>query len=302
MTAAFGTLPLFVFAQEKSGTRLILLGTKGGPRVADRGRSNPSTLLLIDGVPYLVDCGYGVSRQLIAAGVPLNTLRYVFITHHHSDHNLEYGPLLYNAWVTGPSIRIDAYGPPGLEEMTRAFFEYMKLDIATRIEDEGRSDPRPMITAHDLPGPGAVLRNDSVKVTCAKVRHPLVKYAFAFRFDTRDSSIVISGDTTYSPELAALAKGADILVHEVMYPPALEGLVKRAANNDRFRKHLLASHSTPEDVGRVAAEAGVKTVVLTHFVPGDDESITDDQWSGGVRKHFNGRVMVGKDLMEVPLR
>ncbi|HTK37067.1 MAG TPA: MBL fold metallo-hydrolase [Pyrinomonadaceae bacterium] len=286
------------FGQTKAGTRLILLGTKGGPRVG-KGRRNPSTLLLINDIPYLVDCGYGTSLQLIAAGVALNKLRYIFITHHHSDHNLEYGPLIYNAWATGLPIRIDSYGPPGLKHMTQTFFEYMKLDIDVRIVDEGRPDPRKLIFAHDFINSGIVMQNDNVKVTAAKVRHPLVKQAFAFRFDTKDRSIVISGDTAYSPELIGLAKGADVLVHEVMYLPALEELIKRVPNAARFRQHLLASHSTPEDVGKVASQAGVKIVVLNHFVPGDDPSITDEQWTEGVRKYFKGQVIVGKDLMEI---
>src|SRR5580704_6981111 len=78
--------------EEQKGTRLILLGTKGGPRVV-AGRSNPSTLILINGVPYLVDCGAGTSQQLMAAGVALNRLRYLFFTHLHADHMLEYGPI-----------------------------------------------------------------------------------------------------------------------------------------------------------------------------------------------------------------
>jgi ribonuclease BN (tRNA processing enzyme) len=84
-----------------------------------------------------------------------------------------------------------------------------------------------------------------------------------------------------------------------MYPPGLEALLKRVPNAARFRAHLLASHTTPEDVGRVAAKAEIKTLVLTHFVPGDDPSITDDQWTEGVRKYFKGRIVVGKDLMEI---
>src|SRR5258707_10849251 len=75
---------------QPSGTRIILLGTKGGPSLATRtGRSNASTLLLINDTAYVVDCGYGVSRQLISAGVTLDRLRYIFITHYHSDHDLE---------------------------------------------------------------------------------------------------------------------------------------------------------------------------------------------------------------------
>lgn len=287
------------FSQEGKGTRLILLGTKGGPRVGNSGRRNPSTLLLINGVPYVVDCGYGTSRQLLAAGVPLSNLRYIFITHHHSDHNLEYGTVVYNAWITGLSVRLDAYGPPGLKKMTHAFLDYMKFDIDTRIQDEGRPDLRRLVLAHDFDRPGIVLQNDDVKVTAGLVRHPPINQAYAFRFDAKDRSIVISGDTTYAPGLAELARGADVLVHEVMFVPGIEALLKRVPNATRLREHLLASHTVPEDVGRVAARAGVKTLVLSHFVPGDDPSITDDQWAEGVRKHFTGRIIVGKDLMEI---
>src|SRR5215471_6678686 len=125
LVLSYGLLPRLACSQEKKRTRLILLGTRGGPRVGASGRSNPSTLILINDVPYVIDCGYGTSRQLLAAGVPLDRLRYIFITHHHSDHNLEYGALFYNAWATGLPARIDAYGPAGLEKMTQDFFQYM---------------------------------------------------------------------------------------------------------------------------------------------------------------------------------
>jgi ribonuclease BN (tRNA processing enzyme) len=296
---SYGLIPRLAFTQERKGLRLILLGTRGGPRVGASGRSNPSNLILVNDVPYVLDCGYGTTRQLLAAGVPPDHLRYILITHHHSDHNLEFGPLFYNAWVSGLSARIDAYGPVGLERMTKDFFNYMKLDIDVRIEDEGRSDPRKLVIAHDIQKAGLVLRNDDVKVSACDVRHPLVKQAYAYRFDAKDRSIVISGDTAYAPTLAEFAKGADVLVHEVMYLPGIERLVKRLPNATRLREHLLASHTAPEDVGKIAASAEVKTLVLTHFVPGDDPSITDEQWTEGVRKHFCGQIIVGKDLMEI---
>ncbi|MBI3149576.1 MAG: MBL fold metallo-hydrolase [Betaproteobacteria bacterium] len=280
-------------------TRLILLGTKGGPRVGGDGRKNPSTLLLINGVPYVVDCGYGTSQHLVRAGVPLNSLRYVFLTHHHSDHNLEFGSVIYNGWATGLRSRVDAWGPPGTERMAQAFFDYMKLDIETRMDDEGRPDLRKLVFAHDFDQPGVVMQNDDVKVSAARVRHPPIEHAYAYRFDTTERSMVISGDTNYSLELIELAKGADVLVHEVLYMPGLEKLLSRVPNAAKLRDHIVASHTVPEDVGRVAAAAGVKTVVLSHFVPGDDPSITDEQWTAGVRKHFNGQIVVGKDLMEI---
>jgi len=286
------------FGQEKKNTRLILLGTKGGPRVGGE-RSNPSNLLLINGVPYVVDCGAGTSRQLVAAGVPLNRLRYLFFTHLHSDHMLEYGPLVYNGWATGLRTRVDAYGPPPLKSATQAFWDYMKFDVETRIADEGRPDPRPLLVANELDAPGAVMQNDDVKVTSALVSHPPIARAYAYRFDTRDRSIVFSGDTTFAPSLVTLAKGADVLVHEILYPPGVDRLLAKVPNAATLRKHLIDSHTVPEDVGRVAAQAGVKTLVLSHFVPGDDASITDEQWSADVRKHFQGRIIVGKDLMEI---
>lgn len=286
-------------SQETRRTRVILLGTKGGPRVGESGRSNPSTLILINDVPYVVDCGYGTSRQLLAAGVSLNKLRYIFVTHHHSDHNLEYGPLLYNAWITGLPIRVDAHGPVGLRQMTRDFFNYQKFDIDTRIVDEGRPDPRKLVTTHEFNSAGLVMQNADVKVSSFLVRHPPIKQAYAYRFDAKDRSVVISGDTAYVPELAAFANGADVLVHEVMYLPGVESLIRRLPNAKRLREHLMAAHTLPEDVGKIAQQAGVKTLVLSHFVPGDDPSITDEKWAEGVRQNFKGRVIVGKDLMEI---
>lgn len=291
-------LPRVAFSQGRKPTRVILLGTKGGPRLGESGRSNPATLIMINDVPYLVDCGYGTSKQLINAGVALNRLRYIFITHQHSDHNLDFGPLLYNAWITGQPANVDAYGPAGLNEMARDFFHYLKFDIDTRMADEGRPDPHKLITTHAVKA-GTIMTNDDVKVSARLVRHPPIREAYAYRFEAHDRSVVISGDTAYTPELAEFAREADVLVHEVMYLPGIEALISRLPNAKRLREHLLASHTLPEDVGKIAAAARVKTLVLSHFVPGDDASITDEQWSAGVRKHFRGRVIVGKDLMEI---
>jgi ribonuclease BN (tRNA processing enzyme) len=298
LAVSYCSLP-YLTVQEKKRTRIILLGTKGGPSVGRSGRSNPSTLILINDIPYVVDCGYGVSRQLVSAGVSLNRLRYIFITHHHSDHNLEYGTLFYNAWVTAQPIRVDAYGPTGLQKLTRGFFEYQKFDIETRIVDEGGVDPRKLITVHEFDKPGVVMQNDDVNVTSCRVRHPPIIQSYAYRFDAKDRSVVISGDTAYAPELAEFAKGADVLVHEVMYLPAIEKLIKQNPGATRLREHLMAAHTATDDVGRIAAQAGVKTLVLSHFVPGDDQSITDEQWSAGVRRNFKGQIIVGKDLMEI---
>ena len=135
------------------------------------------------------------------------------------------------------------------------------------------------------------------KVTAAVVDHPPIRPAFAYRFDTPDRSLVISGDTAPSPALVELAKGADVLVHEVLYLPAVERMAGNEPQAKRLREHLVASHTPSGELGRIAAQAGVKTLVLSHFVPGDDPSITDAMWTAGVRDHFKGKVVVGRDLM-----
>ena len=299
LAASAYLFPKIARGQDISRTRIILLGTKGGPTLGTSGRSNPATLLLINNVPYVIDCGYGVSRQLIKAGVGLDRVRYIFITHLHSDHDLELGALFYNAWAAKHSPRVDLYGPIGVRKMMRDFLSYMKFDIDTRIVDEGVSDPRKLLTSHEFKQAGPVMQNDEVKVTSCRTRHPPITQSYAYRFETKDRSVVISGDTAYAPKLATFAKGADVLIHEAMYLPAIEKLIKQNPGSTRLREHILAAHTATEDVGRIAAQAEVKTLVLTHFVPGDDPSITDEQWSEGVRKHFKGRIIVGKDLMEV---
>jgi ribonuclease BN (tRNA processing enzyme) len=282
----------------KSGTRLVLLGTGGGPR-PNKMRAQSSWVVLVNDIPYVVDCGEGVSRQLAFANVPLRNLRYIFITHHHSDHNLDYGNLIYNAWVSGFKGHIDTYGPPPLEKMTKLYFDMNAYDINIRIPDEGRPPLAPMIQVHEFSKDGVVMQNESVKVTAALVNHPPVEPSFAYRFDTPDRSIVFSGDTTPWDNLIKLAQGADVLVHEVIHKPSLAKLMARIPNADRLVEHIVASHTTHTDVGKVAKAAGVKTLVLTHFVPSDDPSLTDEMWIEGAKIHFDGKIVVGKDLMEI---
>jgi len=297
IAAVAALAPLRPLAQSR--TRLVLLGTGGGPRVTAKGRAKPATLIVANGIPYVIDCGDGVSLQLVRAGVALDTLRYVFITHHHSDHNLDYGNLIYNAWASGLRKPVDTYGPPPIAAMTDDWFRLNRFDIETRIADEGRVDLRRLVTAHEFAKDGQVMRNEDVKVTAARVRHPPIDQAYAYRFDCPDRSIVISGDTAYAPSLVDLAKGADVLVCEAMHLAGIERLLAKVPNAATLREHLLASHVVAEDVGKLAAEAGVKTLVLSHLVPSDDPSITDEMWLEGPRKHFGGTIVVGRDLLEV---
>ena len=287
-------------SSKKSRTRLILLGTGGGPR-PNKMRNQSASVLIINNTPYVIDCGGGVSRQLVFAGISLAKLRYIFITHHHSDHNLEYGNLIYNSWVSGFKGRIDVYGPPPIEKMTKYFFELNAYDIHIRIPDEGRSPLAPMVHINEIFKDGFVMQDENVKVTAVLNNHPPVVPSFAYRFDTPDGSIVFSGDTTPCDSLIELSKNADILIHEVLHLPSLDKLLARIPHASRLREHIIASHTTHSDVGKIAKKAGVKTLVLQHFVPVDDPSVTEEMWIEHAKQDFNGKIIIGKDLMEIPI-
>jgi ribonuclease BN (tRNA processing enzyme) len=242
-------------------TRLILLGTGGGPRPR-KSRTAPSQVILVNNAAYVVDCGNGVATQLVRANVPLASLRHVFITHHHSDHNADYGNLLLLAWESGLKDRVDTWGPPPLARMTRLFLEMNAYDIKTRIADEGRTPFVPLIHPHEFSKSGVVMRDDNVTVTSALVDHAPVAPAFAYRFDSHNRSIVISGDTKRSDDLIRLAHGADILVHEAMYPSAVDRLVAPLPNAAALKKSILSHHTPDEEVGRIETDAGINMLVL----------------------------------------
>jgi ribonuclease BN (tRNA processing enzyme) len=281
-----------------SKTRLILLGTGGGPRPRKNVCASAQVILVND-LAYVIDCGNGVANQLARAGVPLTSLRHVFITHHHSDHNADYGNLLLLAWEAGLEHIVNTWGPPPLKQMTQLFLEMNALDIEARISYEGRVPLEPLIHAHEITEGGKVAEDENVTISCALVDHPPMKHAFAFRFDSADRSIVISGDTRPCDALVTLAKGADVLVHEALYPPAIDRIAASVTNAKRLKESIINHHTSAEDAGRIAKAAGVKTLVLSHLVPADDPSMTDQMWIESARRAFTGRIVVGKDLMEI---
>jgi len=291
---SFGALTVPVLAAS-SKDPVVLLGTKGGPTPSPF-RAPASVLVVIGGRPYLVDTPNGVAGQLAKTGVKLDQLSQIFISHNHSDHVIDAGSLLVLAWGAGLRTPVQLHGPPPLRAIVRNSLSAARYDIQARMREEGRPDLRPLVHVTERAAGGLVLKDDRVTVTCALVDHYTVKPAFAYRFDTPFRSVVVSGDTTFSPSLIKLARGADLLIHEAMYLPGIDQLAGK--NAPRLREHLLRSHSTTEQVGMVAAEAGVKKLVLSHLVPASP-AITDAMWLAGVRKHFSGEAVVGRDLQQL---
>jgi len=294
-------------AAEAATTKLVILGTMGGPSVG-RARYMTSSVMLHAGKAHVCDCGYGATQQLVRAGVKLQDLRDVFITHHHPDHNIELGTLIYFAWYAGLERPLNLYGPPPLKQMTADYLRALKPDVDVWLDDLGRKPMGPVVV-HEISAAGPVMSSADMQVRSAIVNHPPVVPALGYRFDFPDRSIVFSGDTTPMESLARLAKRADVLVHEAMYMPAMKreldavargatGGSAIAGDRDKLWTHLMRSHTPAEAVGRIAAEAEVKTLVLYHLVP--ITGVTDAEWIAAVRKGgYRGRVVVAKDLMVV---
>lgn len=297
-----------------AGVRLVLLGTQGGPNYTET-RGEQANVLLVDGQPYLVDCGYGALAALKKAGVNHRQIAQVFITHLHDDHTADLAALLIRQWTDGRVQPTNVIGPYGTAKMVNAVVAFGEANAAIRLVDEARSvKPADMFKGRDIAAPASpaeIFRDERLTVRAVENTHypPESKArmpyrSVAYRLDARGRSIVISGDTGYSSGLVALAKGADVLVCEAMDVPAMRkafnGMVARgmyADNPEGVWRHIVAAHTPLEDAGRMASEAGVRTLVLTHIIPGALDPLPDESYLAQVRKTFRGEIVVGRDQL-----
>jgi ribonuclease BN (tRNA processing enzyme) len=314
LIAALTGLAIAHAADSSRVTRLVLLGTQGGPRV-NAERAQPSNLLVVNGTNYLIDAGNGVARQLSLAGVTAAAVHTIFITHNHDDHNADWGTLMGMAWSLSSSHPITVYGPAGTESMRRGFLQYFAPNVAARYMEGGQNMPvDKFILAHDYQA-GLVYADGNIKVTAVENCHFHLpkgtlgygwQRSYSLRFQTPDRVIVFSGDTGPCGEvMPRIARGADILVHEVIDLGPIEGQLAGEVRSGQITQgqmaglmnHMRTEHSTAQEVGRVAAAAGVKLLVLSHLVIGPG-SAGEQKLLAGIRQTYNGPVIVGHDLQE----
>ena len=283
--------------QEAARTRIVLLGT-GTPN-ATPDRWGPATAIVVGDTPYLVDAGVGVVRRAAAAraegvgALRASNLRRVFITHLHSDHTLGYPDLILSGWTLDRDVPLEAYGPPGLEAMTRNLLAAYREDIDIRLGGGEPSNPNGWkVNVHEI-APGVVYEDDLVTVEAFAVRHGQWAHAFGYKFTTPDGVVVLSGDTGPFDQMADIAKGADVLIHEAY---ATAGWEQRDA---AWRTYHAAYHTSGRKVGEIATKAGVPTVILTHQLWW---SASEEQLVAEVRSTFAGRVISGRDLDVFDLR
>ena len=282
-----------------SKNKVVLLGTKGGPRM-EKGLSwSTCSVIEVEGHPYIVDCGLGVTRQFVEAGYSLSQVDNIFITHHHSDHNLEFGPLVHTLWTSGTSDSVAVYGPEGTQNLLDGFLKSLEIDINVRIEDEKQRDLASIIKVSEI-SEGIVMEDERVKVTALKVVHGLLENCFAFKFETKDKKVIFSGDTIYFPPLIEFSKDADLLVHEVMLERGINVLAERLKKvKPNLIDHLMISHTTAEDAAKLAKEANVKHMVFNHYVPHIPKEFPNSEFVDAAKRVWDGRITAGYDLCEI---
>jgi ribonuclease BN (tRNA processing enzyme) len=293
---------------------LILLGTGGGP-VPRAVRSQPAALLEVGGRRYLIDTGDGVVRQLAAVGYVPKDIQDIFLTHLHMDHVAGLATLLGFRWTSRAGTQLNVYGPVGTTVVTDGAARYLEVPVGLFAAQLPPGPPlRDTVIVHEIDqkGPAVVYRDDAVTVTAVENSHyqtmdpstlPRGSRSFAYRFDTPQRSIVFTGDTGPSPAVEELASQADMLVSEVIdleQAKAFLRLQYRVQDEQLHEPfdHMAREHLAPEEIGKMAQRAGVKMVVLTHVVMGRDDETDMRAYTDGVRRHFKGPVVMGRDLDE----
>lgn len=265
--------------------RVALCGTSAPLPSPDRAKA--CVAVMAGGKMYIVDSGPESTKNLMMWGVPLGQVAGVFLTHFHSDHIGDLGELNLQTWVGGRPAPLAVYGGPGVDQVVAGFNAAYAQDDVYRIAHhtaEILSPAAARMVAHTVampaegPRTAVVLDDGQMKITAIETNHAPVSPAYAYRFDYRGRSVVVTGDTTADPRLAAGARGADIMVSEAMNREMVRTLEAnaRATGRDRIA-HIMADiqsyHISPTEAAEVANKAGVKLLVLYHYIPTPDNAL-----------------------------
>lgn len=275
-------------------TKIAFLGT--GTPITDPHRQGPSTAVIVNGTPYVVDFGPGLVRRAAelstAYGGPFEdfsvaSIKRAFLTHLHSDHTTGYPDLILTPWVMGRDEPLEVYGPEGLKDMTRHILEAYSEDIRLRVYGrEPANDQGWRVNAHEIDA-GTIYRDDNVTVEAFAVVHGSWPHSFGFKFTTPDRVIAISGDARPSETLVDACRGVDILVHEVYSKAAFD---KR---DKVWQEYHSRFHTSAPELAEIAGKVKPGLLILYHQLFWGS---SDDELLAEVRAGYDGEVVSAKDL------
>ena len=273
------------------GTHVVLLGT-GNPN-ADPERSGPAVAVIVNGTPYLVDAGPGVVRRAAAAyatgisPLAVENLRYLFLTHLHSDHTVGLPDVIFTPWVLEREVPLQLYGPRGSQQMVNHLLAAYEEDIRVRLDGlEPANEQGYRVEVHEIEA-GFVFEDENVEVTAIPVHHGDWEQAFGFRFESADRVVVISGDATPSDDIVAACSGCDVLVHDVYSQVSFE------QRPPVWQRYHADSHTSTVQLAELAARARPSLLVLYHQL---FWGTTDEALVAEITASYNGVVMSGRDL------
>jgi len=272
------------------GIQVTLLGT--GSPIPNPDRAGPSSLVRAGGATLLVDCGRGVVMRLAGAGLfPVN-LSAVLLTHLHSDHISDLNDVVTTHWVmTTEPVPLHVFGPPGTQQVIDGLLAMLAADQGYRLAHHEDLTYPPTVAVHEVE-PGGTLDVGGARVVIGATDHRPVTPTVGYRFEHDGASAVLAGDTVPCAGLDQLAAGADIYVQTVIRADLVRNLPNRRIQD------ILDYHSTVEQAAQTATRAGVKKLVLTHYVPAMMPG-QEDEWRALAAAHFTGEIVLGNDLMTI---
>ena len=282
--------------------RITLLGT-GTPAPLPH-RMGPATLVTVGNEHLLFDAGRGVTTQLVRAGVALERLGPIFLTHHNYDHINNLGDLLLTAWHAGHPSPLRVVGPQGTDAIVGALLTHVyareiafTMQLAKATGDRVQAIANLFTTA--IVAPNDVVDGGHWRVRVAAVEHGAqlgLSYAewpcLGYRVEAEGKAVALSGDTIACAGLAELSAGVDVLVQCCQMPEATVRTPSQRVVADR----VIASAAM---AGQIAAAAGVGTLILTHLGPAADAM--PEQVEAEVRQAYRGNLIIGTDLDVITL-
>lgn len=297
----FLTSAVSVVKAEEQKLEVVLLGT--GIPLPNPARGTSSTLVVAGDRTVLVDTGRRVLENLAAAGH--QTVTYIAFTHFHSDHIADFGEYMVNRGIAGADAPQRVLGPTGTRSLVDDFLKVYSRDTEYRIAHHHEHWPvNAMTTEVEEFAPGVVLDEDGLKIIMFAVDHEPIEPAVGYRIEYGGKSVVISGDTKATPAMIEAARGADVLVHEVMNVQMLNaaraGLRTSDPRRGEMLEDMMTHHASTLDVAAIARDAGVKQLVLTHLVPSIAPTDAAERvFVQGMSAVYSGPILVGRDGMKI---
>jgi ribonuclease Z len=293
--ALFAALLLASSGEAGEPLSVVLLGT-GNPRPTLE-RFGPSILVSAGPERLLFDCGRGATQRLFQHGIPLADVRDLFLTHLHSDHTVGIPDLWLTGWIFGRTKPLSIHGPTGTRDLAAGLEKAYSFDVHVRRDVDEKLPPEGVVLSAMEIGEGVVLRKGALRVTAFFVDHGPVRPALGYRVDFGERSVVLSGDTRPSPNLARAAKGADVLIHEVIDPEVERRSATSNLTTEQVRR-IIEHHTTPEDAGRIFTAVHPRLAVYSHIVP---STATAADLISPTRKTYSGPLEVGEDGMTIEI-